>query len=67
MLPPVYKHTTNKGKEKTQDRMCLRSLNKLSSAPNTRNSYTLQLNDEQGTMIPLSKQSEKELQSLLGY
>ncbi|HKV00701.1 MAG TPA: ATP-binding cassette domain-containing protein [Ktedonobacteraceae bacterium] len=33
----------------------------------TRNSYTLQLNDEQGTMIPLSKQSEKELQSLLGY
>ncbi|HEX9133364.1 MAG TPA: LytTR family transcriptional regulator DNA-binding domain-containing protein [Ktedonobacteraceae bacterium] len=33
----------------------------------TRNSYTLQLSDEQGTMIPLSKQSEKELQSLLGY
>ncbi len=33
----------------------------------TRNSYTLQLNDEQGTMIPLSKQSEKELQSLPGY
>ena len=33
----------------------------------TRNSYTLQLNDTQGTMIPLSKQSEKELQSLLGY
>ncbi len=33
----------------------------------TRNSYTLQLNDEQGTMIPLSKQSEKELQELLGY
>jgi ABC-2 type transport system ATP-binding protein len=33
----------------------------------TRNSYTLQLTDEQGTMIPLSKQSEKELQNLLGY
>jgi len=33
----------------------------------TRNSYTLQLNDKQETMIPLSKQSEKELQSLLGY
>jgi ABC-2 type transport system ATP-binding protein len=33
----------------------------------TRNSYILQLSDEQGTMIPLSKQSEKELQSLLGY
>ncbi len=33
----------------------------------TRNSYTLQLNDQQETMIPLSKQSEKELQSLLGY
>jgi ABC-2 type transport system ATP-binding protein len=33
----------------------------------TRNSYTLQLNDTQETMIPLSKQSEKELQELLGY
>jgi ABC-2 type transport system ATP-binding protein len=33
----------------------------------TRNSYTLQLNDERETMIPLSKQSEKELQDLLGY
>jgi ABC-2 type transport system ATP-binding protein len=33
----------------------------------TRNSYTLQLNDERETMIPLSRQSEKELQELLGY
>jgi ABC-2 type transport system ATP-binding protein len=33
----------------------------------TRNSYTLLLNDKQETMIPLSKQSEKELQELLGY
>lgn len=33
----------------------------------TRNSYTLLLSDEQETMIPLSKQSEKELQELLGY
>lgn len=33
----------------------------------TRNSYMLQLNDKQETMIPLSKQSEKELQDLLGY
>ncbi len=33
----------------------------------TRNSYTLQLDDQQETMIPLSKQSEKELQELLGY
>jgi ABC-2 type transport system ATP-binding protein len=33
----------------------------------TRNSYTLQLKDAQETMIPLSKQSEKELQELLGY
>lgn len=33
----------------------------------TRNSYTLQLNDERETVIPLSKQSEKELQDLLGY
>jgi len=33
----------------------------------TRNSYTLQLNDKQETLIPLSKQSEKELQALLGY
>jgi ABC-2 type transport system ATP-binding protein len=33
----------------------------------TRNSYTLQLSDQAETMIPLSKQSEKELQDLLGY
>lgn len=33
----------------------------------TRNSYTLQLADGQDTMIPLSKQSEKELQALLSY
>ncbi|MBO0792843.1 MAG: LytTR family transcriptional regulator DNA-binding domain-containing protein, partial [Ktedonobacteraceae bacterium] len=33
----------------------------------TRNSYTLLLNDEQETMIPLSKQCEKELQALLNY
>lgn len=33
----------------------------------TRNSYILQLNDKQDTTIPLSKQSEKELQALLGY
>ncbi len=33
----------------------------------TRASYTLQLDDKQQTMIPLSKQSEKELQELLGY
>lgn len=33
----------------------------------TRNSYTLQLNDEKGSMVPLSKQYEKELQELLGY
>jgi len=33
----------------------------------TRNSYNLQLDDEQQTMIPLSKQFEKELQELLGY
>ncbi len=33
----------------------------------TRNSYTLQLSDKQETMVPLSKQSEKELQTLLGY
>lgn len=33
----------------------------------TRNSYTLQLSDKQETMIPLSKQSEKELQALLRY
>jgi ABC-2 type transport system ATP-binding protein len=33
----------------------------------TRNSYTLQLNDAQSTMVPLSKQYEKELQDLLGY
>nr|BBH90455.1 ABC transporter [Thermosporothrix sp. COM3] len=33
----------------------------------TRNSYTLLLDDAQETMIPLSKQSEKELQDLLQY
>ena len=33
----------------------------------TRNSYTLQLDDKEETMIPLSKQSEKELRALLGY
>ena len=33
----------------------------------TRASYILQLADQQQTMIPLSKQSEKELQELLGY
>ncbi len=33
----------------------------------TRNSYTLQLDDKEGTLVPLSKQSEKELQELLGY
>ncbi len=33
----------------------------------TRNSYSLQLDDKQQTMIPLSKQSEKDLQELLGY
>lgn len=33
----------------------------------TRNSYMLQLNDRQETMIPLSKYAEKELQELLGY
>jgi ABC-2 type transport system ATP-binding protein len=33
----------------------------------TRNSYSLQLSDKQETIIPLSKQSEKELQDLLGY
>lgn len=33
----------------------------------TRNSYMLQLDDPQESMIPLSKQSEKELQDLLGY
>lgn len=33
----------------------------------TRNSYTLQLDDTQGTSIPLSRQSERDLQALLGY
>jgi ABC-2 type transport system ATP-binding protein len=33
----------------------------------TRNSYTSQLNDVHSTMVPLSKQYEKELQDLLGY
>lgn len=33
----------------------------------TRNSYSLQLDDPQQTLIPLSKQFEKELQELLGY
>ncbi|HVB60796.1 MAG TPA: LytTR family transcriptional regulator DNA-binding domain-containing protein [Ktedonobacteraceae bacterium] len=33
----------------------------------TRNSYSLQLDDKPQTTIPLSKQSEKDLQELLGY
>lgn len=33
----------------------------------TRNSFNLVLDDEAGTSIPLSKQSAKELQELLGY
>ncbi len=33
----------------------------------TRNSYSLQLDDQQQSLIPLSKQFEKELQELLGY
>ncbi len=33
----------------------------------TRNSYSLQLDDQHQTLIPLSKQFEKELQELLGY
>jgi ABC-2 type transport system ATP-binding protein len=33
----------------------------------TRDSYTLQLNDVHSTMVPLSKQYEKDLQNLLGY
>lgn len=33
----------------------------------TRDSYTLQLNDIHSTMVPLSKQYEKELKDLLGY
>lgn len=33
----------------------------------TRNSYTLQLDDEQETTIPLSRQSERALHDLLGY
>jgi ABC-2 type transport system ATP-binding protein len=33
----------------------------------TRDSYTLQLNDAHSTMVPLSKQYQKELQDLLGY
>lgn len=33
----------------------------------TRDSYTLQLNDIHSTMVPLSKQYQKELQDLLGY
>lgn len=33
----------------------------------TRDSYTLQLNDAQSAMVPLSKQYQKELQDLLGY
>ena len=33
----------------------------------TRDSYTLQLNDAHSTMVPLSKQYEKDLQHLLGY
>ncbi len=33
----------------------------------TRNSYTLLLNDPEETMIPLSKQCERDLQALLNY
>jgi len=33
----------------------------------TRNSYILQLDDKQGSNVPLSRQSEKDLQDLLGY
>jgi ABC-2 type transport system ATP-binding protein len=33
----------------------------------SRNTYMLQLSDKQGTSIPLSRQSEKDLQDLLGY
>ena len=33
----------------------------------TRNSYTLQLDDAECASIPLSRQSERELQELLGY
>jgi ABC-2 type transport system ATP-binding protein len=33
----------------------------------SRNSYTLQLDDDRETMISLSKQPEKELQELLAY
>ncbi len=35
--------------------------------PYTRNSFTLVLDDKDGTSIPLSKQAAKELQDLLGY
>lgn len=35
--------------------------------PYTRNSFTLVLDDKDGTSIPLSKQAAKELQELLGY
>jgi ABC-2 type transport system ATP-binding protein len=33
----------------------------------TRNSYSLQLDDGSQTDIPMSKQSERALQDLLGY
>ena len=39
----------------------------LSVVQYTRNTYNLQLDDEQKTMIPLSRQFEKELKDLLGY
>lgn len=39
----------------------------LSIIQYTRNTYNLQLDDEQKTMIPLSRQFEKELKDLLGY
>lgn len=35
--------------------------------PYTRNSFTLVLDDKDGTSIPLSKQAAKDLQDLLGY
>jgi ABC-2 type transport system ATP-binding protein len=35
--------------------------------PYTRNSFSLRLKDSDGTIIPLSKSSERELRQLLGY
>jgi ABC-2 type transport system ATP-binding protein len=35
--------------------------------PFTRNSFSLRLNDPEGTEIPLSKSSASELSDLLGY